>query len=396
MSSKQLPAADSFTNPVKAGWLTKFGGQSNAFGGNWRKRWFILDHHQLFYYKHDKDKAPAGIIDLEEFDLCEQAPPAECKKSKYTFVITNTAVPESAHKRSYHAYAENQEEMDAWVKVIARTIQEIMNPEVFLHEGRFKEETEESQTISRPLDDEMVAAPKSPELSPAIAPTPSPAPIIVPTPSPASVASPAQSPAPEVTRAPADVISTQSPPIAVTSPSPAQVVPTATAPAKAVAVGFAASVVEKEEGGQKKARHETLTQPTAGPALSHVTKNRISMKPARKPQSKKRYTAFDEDDSGEEDTPPPTTAAKEPGDVMREAAETLAKAKGIMESALKKQQEVEAREKAVADLFAKAEADRKAAARERALAHEALKAVAQKKIELSLPLSDEEKASMSA
>ena len=43
------PPANSFTSPRKTGWLTKHGG--HGIGANWKKRWFILDNHYLFYYK---------------------------------------------------------------------------------------------------------------------------------------------------------------------------------------------------------------------------------------------------------------------------------------------------------------------------------------------------------
>ena len=39
----------SFSNPRKTGWLYKHGG--SGMSSHWRKRWFIVDHHYLFYYK---------------------------------------------------------------------------------------------------------------------------------------------------------------------------------------------------------------------------------------------------------------------------------------------------------------------------------------------------------
>jgi len=43
------PTASSFSNPRKTGWLYKHGG--SGMSSHWRKRWFIVDHHYLFYYK---------------------------------------------------------------------------------------------------------------------------------------------------------------------------------------------------------------------------------------------------------------------------------------------------------------------------------------------------------
>lgn len=49
------PPADSFVNPQRTGWLTKHGG--SGMGANWRKRWFVLDHHYIFYYKQKNVRA---------------------------------------------------------------------------------------------------------------------------------------------------------------------------------------------------------------------------------------------------------------------------------------------------------------------------------------------------
>lgn len=43
------PAATSFDNPRKKGWLHKHGG--SGMSSHWKKRWFIVDHHYLFYFK---------------------------------------------------------------------------------------------------------------------------------------------------------------------------------------------------------------------------------------------------------------------------------------------------------------------------------------------------------
>ena len=45
----QGPGAGSFESPSKTGWLYKHGG--SGMSSHWRKRWFVADHHYLFYYK---------------------------------------------------------------------------------------------------------------------------------------------------------------------------------------------------------------------------------------------------------------------------------------------------------------------------------------------------------
>ena len=49
LQSSDGPSASSFISPRKTGWLYKHGG--SGVSSHWRKRWFIVDHHYLFYYK---------------------------------------------------------------------------------------------------------------------------------------------------------------------------------------------------------------------------------------------------------------------------------------------------------------------------------------------------------
>ena len=49
LQGSEGPSATSFENPRKVGWLSKHGG--SGVSSHWKKRWFIVDHHYLFYYK---------------------------------------------------------------------------------------------------------------------------------------------------------------------------------------------------------------------------------------------------------------------------------------------------------------------------------------------------------
>jgi hypothetical protein len=72
------------------GWLTKLGGQ--GIKKNWRKRWFVLDHHYIFYYTSEKDKKPVGVLCLADYKCCRKGEQKEGKRNKANFVIVKGEV----------------------------------------------------------------------------------------------------------------------------------------------------------------------------------------------------------------------------------------------------------------------------------------------------------------
>lgn len=139
MSKDGGPPANSFAEPRLVGWLTKQGGQ--GIGSNWRKRYFVLDHHYLFYYKTDKDRKPVGVVCLGDYKSCHKASPKESKKNKCTFVIEKGDQADDLDYpvRNYYIYAENEVEMTTWIDCINEEIQPLVGSKVKIDDKAFDE-----------------------------------------------------------------------------------------------------------------------------------------------------------------------------------------------------------------------------------------------------------------
>ncbi|XP_062516717.1 PH domain-containing protein DDB_G0287875-like isoform X2 [Corticium candelabrum] len=112
MSKPQGPAADAFPCPAKTGFLNKEGGS-----GFWQKRWMVLDHHYLFYYKAKDSKHPQNDVCLADYDRCIQMP--DCKKSPYAFQLSSSQITNDGDTlRSYLMYADSEAEMHEWIAAI--------------------------------------------------------------------------------------------------------------------------------------------------------------------------------------------------------------------------------------------------------------------------------------
>ncbi|XP_033747260.1 sesquipedalian-1-like [Pecten maximus] len=90
----------------KEGPLLKKGEVNKGF----QKRWFVLKGNLLFYYERRMDKEPIGVVVLEgcTIELAENT-------DGFTFQI----VFPGSHSRTYTLAADTQEEMEAWMKVLA-------------------------------------------------------------------------------------------------------------------------------------------------------------------------------------------------------------------------------------------------------------------------------------
>ncbi|XP_021362193.1 sesquipedalian-1-like [Mizuhopecten yessoensis] len=90
----------------KEGPLLKRGELNKGF----QKRWFVLKGNLFFYYERRMDKEPIGVVVLEgcTIELAENT-------DGFTFQI----VFPGSHSRTYTLAADTQEEMEAWMKVLA-------------------------------------------------------------------------------------------------------------------------------------------------------------------------------------------------------------------------------------------------------------------------------------
>lgn len=103
---------------TKQGFLTKQG----LLVKNWKRRWFLLQNHVLYYFSSpltdqqaNQAKAiskAAGSIPLDEF--CDVKPAPDCPKP-FAFQI-------STRDRTYYAYADDSEQLDEWISAIRQSI----------------------------------------------------------------------------------------------------------------------------------------------------------------------------------------------------------------------------------------------------------------------------------
>lgn len=100
----EVPAS-SLENPDMKGWLLKQGGSVR----NWKKRWFILKDHCLFYYASPKDKKPKGMFALPSYEM--QLAQIELKR-EFAFRAFH------AQARTYYFVANNAQDRDKWMEVM--------------------------------------------------------------------------------------------------------------------------------------------------------------------------------------------------------------------------------------------------------------------------------------
>ncbi|KAL6075669.1 Cytohesin-1 [Balamuthia mandrillaris] len=80
-----------FGSAEKKGWLVKQGGRIKT----WKKRWFILSHNCLYYFKAQEDKDPCGMIPLE--NLAVRRLPKAARK--FCFEIYDPDIAEIEKKK---------------------------------------------------------------------------------------------------------------------------------------------------------------------------------------------------------------------------------------------------------------------------------------------------------
>eukprot|EP01090_Pellita_catalonica_P000583 TRINITY_DN10400_c0_g1_i1.p1 TRINITY_DN10400_c0_g1~~TRINITY_DN10400_c0_g1_i1.p1 ORF type:complete len:1254 (-),score=228.12 TRINITY_DN10400_c0_g1_i1:58-3819(-) len=126
-----------FGSAVKKGFLTKQGGRYK----NWKKRYFILSHNCLYYFKNKEDKEPCGIVPLENLAVREALNSrkntfqiydprhfdANGKKIKEELMLKSCKKAKDSgfrqgHHDSYLIQAENAADLKDWMTAIQRNI----------------------------------------------------------------------------------------------------------------------------------------------------------------------------------------------------------------------------------------------------------------------------------
>lgn len=107
INDKHLCAFASGSAPVdKQGHLLKKGEVNKSF----QRRWFILKGNLLFYFEKAEDRAPLGVIVLQD---CTVEVSSECEES-YAFELGF----DGSGARTYVMAAASQEEMEDWMKAL--------------------------------------------------------------------------------------------------------------------------------------------------------------------------------------------------------------------------------------------------------------------------------------
>ncbi|KAL6078433.1 Rho GTPase activating protein 24 [Balamuthia mandrillaris] len=107
----------SFDNSVtKKGWLQQKGGLVNSL----KKRWFVLQHNRLYYYRHPQDDTPLGFIPLARccFRLSSVQRKNTAKRRRYCLELYDPLRVFSKRHPSFNIFADSQEELEEWIQAL--------------------------------------------------------------------------------------------------------------------------------------------------------------------------------------------------------------------------------------------------------------------------------------
>eukprot|EP00800_Vazella_pourtalesii_P004696 TRINITY_DN15447_c0_g1_i1.p1 TRINITY_DN15447_c0_g1~~TRINITY_DN15447_c0_g1_i1.p1 ORF type:complete len:423 (+),score=120.38 TRINITY_DN15447_c0_g1_i1:163-1431(+) len=115
---------DTYYNPEREGWLRKEGGKHKSI----KDRWFILNNNCLYYFVHQGDKEPKGIIPLEDVSLRQATDKPNCFE-----IFSNTAFVKAAktdsnkrmvpgHHQVYKLITRTEKESKEWIGAIEACI----------------------------------------------------------------------------------------------------------------------------------------------------------------------------------------------------------------------------------------------------------------------------------
>jgi len=113
INEKSLSDFACFSDGVnKEGFLEKKGELNSSY----KKRWFSLKGNLLFYFEKPGDKQPIGVIIVENcsVEICDSERCAFCLRFPDV-----DSTESSSSKRTYYLCAENEVEMEKWMKAIS-------------------------------------------------------------------------------------------------------------------------------------------------------------------------------------------------------------------------------------------------------------------------------------
>uniref|UniRef100_A0A8C9VEA6 Pleckstrin homology domain containing A7 n=1 Tax=Scleropages formosus TaxID=113540 RepID=A0A8C9VEA6_SCLFO len=112
---------------VVRGWLYK---QDSSGMRLWKRKWFVLADHCLFYYKDSREEAALGSIPLPSYAICP-VEPADHISRKYAFKACHTGMrayirkdsgggsqAEHSCMRTYFFSADTQQDMNGWIRAM--------------------------------------------------------------------------------------------------------------------------------------------------------------------------------------------------------------------------------------------------------------------------------------
>ena len=113
LNEKNVASFATCSSPIdKEGYLGKRG----DFSKGYQRRWFVLKGNLLFYFEKKQDKEPLGLIVLEACSVQVSS------QAKHAFEISF----DGQGSRVYVMMADNDEDMQSWVKVISHASYEYM------------------------------------------------------------------------------------------------------------------------------------------------------------------------------------------------------------------------------------------------------------------------------
>eukprot|EP00160_Parvularia_atlantis_P021808 Unigene9597_Nuclearia_a/m.29332 Unigene9597_Nuclearia_a/g.29332 ORF Unigene9597_Nuclearia_a/g.29332 Unigene9597_Nuclearia_a/m.29332 type:complete len:383 (+) Unigene9597_Nuclearia_a:55-1203(+) len=100
--------------------------RAGSKGGQWQKRWFVLDRQYLLYFKDSQAAFPVGKVPLGSYaggwDVTERE-----SENEYQFALHTPYIDEASCARVYHFEAESKQAKAQWVQQIEGVIKSYGN-----------------------------------------------------------------------------------------------------------------------------------------------------------------------------------------------------------------------------------------------------------------------------